>query len=149
MGPTIISILQCSTNCVFHATRVRRNGLKNFQTWYMLIKQGLAIKGVVYYNSIMTTTLDLLLILLRDYLVQFSFKSTMNILLVISNSSIQIQVNQQQTKGQAWVLNIWKDITLMLPYYNDCFTVKSSFKFLFSSMMYSMSMTSHLVGKNV
>ena len=60
----------------------------------MLGKQGLAIRGDVYYTSMMTITLDLLLISLRDYLVQFPSDPMVNILLVTSDSSIQRLVNQ-------------------------------------------------------
>ena len=73
----------------------------------------------------------------------------MNILLVTLDSSIQRQVNQQQTKGRAQMVNLWKDITIMLSHYNDSFTINTSFKVFFSSIMYRASMTSNMIGQNV
>ena len=73
--------------------------MKIFQTRYMLINQGFAIRGGVYYSSMITTTLDSLLIGLKDYLIQFLYEPKINILLVTSDSFVRRQVNQQQIKG--------------------------------------------------
>ena len=99
----------------------------------MLINQDFAIQGGVYYISMMSIILILFLISIRDYLCQFPYVSALNVLLIISDTSIHQEDSQQQSKPKVTLVNIWADINLMLPHYHDCFTLDTSFRYIFTS----------------
>ena len=54
----------------------------------MLINKGITIKGGVYYNSMVITTLELFLVSIKDYFSQFLHEPIVNTMSITSKTSI-------------------------------------------------------------
>ena len=115
----------------------------------MFISKGFVIGGGIYFSLIMKTILKSLIISLGDYLVH---QTTVNIFLITKDITIRREVikrkmNQHQVKLNTRVTNIWKDIKVLLNY-AVCFTVDPTFTYLFSNMIFNVSLSNMYLNKN-
>ena len=86
---------------------------------------------------------------MRDNLIQHPYEPIVNIVPITKDTIIRKKVNRQQVKLNIRVTNIWNDIKVLLLDYVNCITIDPNFKYLFSNMMFTISLSNMYIGDNM